>query len=90
MICALSSCQLPFEPRDPAQKYHRRACGQRASALRRAGGFRLPRGRPPALVTAALKIVKWAEQRKPAVLEAWGIPRRRAGSGRLYDEVVHS
>ena len=88
-VCCFSLCRLPFEPHAPAQKYHLRACGQRASALRRAGGFRLPRGRPHPLISAALKIVAWAERRKPAVPESWGVggARRRAGSGKLYDEV---
>ena len=88
--CALAACRLPFDPR-PGQKYHRRACGQRASALRRAGGFRLPRGRPHPLISAALKIVAWAERRTPATVEAWGVgpARRRAGNGKLYDKIVH-
>ena len=87
--CAFPLCRRPFLPSQPSQRFHTRACGQRASALRKAGGFILPRGRPSPLVSRALKIVAWAERRKPAVPESWGVggARRRAGSGKLYDEV---
>lgn len=87
--CALASCRRLFEPRQGGQKFHGAVCRKRASALRTRGGFRLPRGRPASIVSAALKIVAWAERRKAAVPEAWGVrlPRRRAGTGRLYDVV---
>ena len=88
--CAFILCGKPFEG-GPSRKYDTPACRVRASALRKNGGLRLPRGRPHPLLSRALAVVRWAERIKPATAEAWGVnvPRRRAGTGRLYDKVVH-